>query len=304
MGPKGYASRAEGRGLGERPDRHLRDVRLAEDDRPSLAQAAHNLGVAVLLGTVCRCTPRGHLASYIDVILDGDWDTEKRKPLTGVQTTLGLDRLSATPSPHTTRYALSDPSRRAMRSRYNPTRLGAVISPAANIRTCSAAPAKAVPSASIARNLTGGPRPARDPVAHSAHFSPGRTRRRGEYTCRMCSSVEGVHIPRYRAPCRRGLPASLLVAPITFVASRTAVTPPLERSGFVRVGKGRRPLVAVRRRDDNRNAGCRVGMAPKRDRRGHHGEFRSFGGGGWVGVCHADGAGVRAKQRGARAVTP
>ena len=69
---------AVGRRLGERPQGHLGDVRLADDHRAGLAEEANHLRVRAG-GFFARVRPiGGHLAGDVDVVLDGDRDAEQR----------------------------------------------------------------------------------------------------------------------------------------------------------------------------------------------------------------------------------
>ena len=72
------ARRAVGERLGERPQRQLRDVRLADHDRSGLAQQAHHLGVGGRGLVVGVCPVRGQLARHVDVVLHRDRHAEQR----------------------------------------------------------------------------------------------------------------------------------------------------------------------------------------------------------------------------------
>ena len=74
----GVARHAEGGRLGERPDRQLGDVRLADHHRPRGAQAAHQLGVRLLRAAVRVGAEGRHLARHVDVVLDCDRDYAQR----------------------------------------------------------------------------------------------------------------------------------------------------------------------------------------------------------------------------------
>ncbi len=64
--------------LGERPQRQLGHVGLADDHRARLAQAAHDLGVRARGLAVGVGAERGHLAGDVDVVLDRDRHAQQR----------------------------------------------------------------------------------------------------------------------------------------------------------------------------------------------------------------------------------
>ena len=84
------ARRAERGPLGERPDRHLRDVRLAEHDRARGAQALDDLRVRRHRPAVRRGSPRGDLAGDVDVVLDRDRHAEQRRSFARGQAPVGV----------------------------------------------------------------------------------------------------------------------------------------------------------------------------------------------------------------------
>jgi hypothetical protein len=64
------ARRAEGQRFGEREDRELGHVRLADDDRAGLAQRTHDVGVALARAAVRQRAPGRDLARHVGVVLD------------------------------------------------------------------------------------------------------------------------------------------------------------------------------------------------------------------------------------------
>ena len=123
---------AERRALGERaPQRELRQVRLADDDRARRAQARHDRRVARRPAPHRGGAERRDLARDVRVVLDRDRHAAQRpvrqRPL----------RLGQARSARTTRKAFSSGSRRSMRSRHASTSSRGVTSPA---RTRAARP--------------------------------------------------------------------------------------------------------------------------------------------------------------------
>ncbi len=81
---------AEGDRLGERPDRQLRHVRLAEHDRPRVAQPPHHLGVLAARAAVRRGAPGGRLTADVDVVLDRDRHAEHQALVARAAARVGL----------------------------------------------------------------------------------------------------------------------------------------------------------------------------------------------------------------------
>ncbi len=73
--------RAEGGPLGERPLADLGRVGLADHDRPRLAQAPHDLGVALGGRAGPTTAEPGRVSGEVDVFLDRDRDAKERRPL-------------------------------------------------------------------------------------------------------------------------------------------------------------------------------------------------------------------------------
>ena len=86
----GLRGGAERDGLGERPDRQLRHVRLADDDRAGLAQPRDDVGVDGPRAGVRRAAPARRLAGDVGVVLDRDRDAEQRALLAGAAAGVGL----------------------------------------------------------------------------------------------------------------------------------------------------------------------------------------------------------------------
>ncbi len=123
---------AEGGRLGERPQRQLGHVRLADDHRARLAQAAHHLGVRLRGLAVGVGAARRHLARHVDVVLDRDRHAQqrplRRRPRRRAS---AWSASSSARSANTTRNAFSRASQRAIRSRYSSTSSREETSPAA-----------------------------------------------------------------------------------------------------------------------------------------------------------------------------
>ena len=90
LGVPRVARRAERGRLGERPEGQLGHVRLADDHRARLAQAADDLGVGACRVAVGVRAERRHLAGDVDVVLDGDRHPQQRPLVAAAAARVGL----------------------------------------------------------------------------------------------------------------------------------------------------------------------------------------------------------------------